>query len=270
MIDARRMLRSVFRRLNCSAVSLTTFDSPSAISLRSIGVISNGELIVATRRSIATLPGGWVFDPPLQASNARSTKLRELGATRVGVDEGRLVGDQVGIDIRPEQAEPAAHRVHLDVRKGDRMARDRGQARRPAGQLQQLVDQRMAAVRSLLERAPGESIGAGPPGPVGVPPDLAGLDLDHEDAALGIPDHDVRLSLADTTVFAEEPADVGKQRDVHRQDRPKAIEHEAFGDRALRLGLVPRVHCVDRIRAEPATYGVGRHSRGAPAGPRWW
>ncbi len=75
MIDARRMLRSVFRRLNCSAVSLTTFDSPSAISLRSIGVISKGALIVATRRSIATLPGGWVFDPPLQASNARSTKL---------------------------------------------------------------------------------------------------------------------------------------------------------------------------------------------------
>jgi hypothetical protein len=111
---------------------------------------------------------------------------RQLVPAGLRVDEHRLVGDQVGVHIGPEQADAVAHRVELDVGEGDRLACDRVHAGGPVGQLAELPDQGTTAIAGLLERAAGQSVRAGPPGSMVIATDLAGLDLDDEDPALGI------------------------------------------------------------------------------------
>ena len=95
--------------------------------------------LTATRRT-RTLGARWSLDPSsLGAWLLPAALVTYLGMRSGGYD--MVIGDQVGIDIGSEETQPTAHGVHLDVRKCDRMARDRGQVRRPAGQLQELVDQ---------------------------------------------------------------------------------------------------------------------------------
>ena len=97
---------------------------------------------------------------------------------------------------------------------------------RPAGQSgssSSLRTQRVPVVGGLLERRPIERFGPAHQRPVLVAPDLAGLDLEHEDPALRVADDDVRLALLRGPVIAQQQVDVRRARatsGVH--DRPQA------------------------------------------------
>jgi hypothetical protein len=73
----------------------------------------------------------------------------------------------------------------VDVGQGDGVAGDRMEAPRRVGQLGQLAHERVHARRRLLERVRAQLVAARVPAAVRVPSDLAGLDLEHEEARSG-------------------------------------------------------------------------------------
>ena len=158
-----------------------------------------------------------------------------------------MVRDQGGVDVQPEQPKRALHRLELDVRQGDGLACDRDEPRRPIGQLGELLDQGIAAVGGLLERTPRKFASAGPPPTRTVPSDPAGLHLDHEDAALGVADHDVRLAATVSPALAKEPLHVREDGDGIRQNGAEAFVHQALG--ASARGVVGRRAFRRRSRA---------------------
>ena len=97
--------------------------------------------------------------------------------------------------------------------------------------LLELGDEAVVAVGRLLERRSVELADARPPATLAVAPDLAGLDLDRQEAALRVGDDEVGLALALDPVVAHQPGDVGEHRVLGRERGAQPLEHVALGAR---------------------------------------
>lgn len=84
----------------------------------------------------------------------------------------------------------------VDIREGDRVAAPRSLAGRPAGQVGKRQAKRPLGALGLLERRLVEEEVAEVPAPLAVARRAAGLHLDHQEASVGVDDHEVRLAVA--------------------------------------------------------------------------
>jgi hypothetical protein len=82
------------------------------------------------------------------------------------------------------------------------MPADRLEVGGPVGQLMELLEEGVLVVAGLIEGTAIERVRPRPPCSAAIPPDLAGLHLDDEDAPLRIADDDVRLAVADRASLA--------------------------------------------------------------------
>ncbi len=129
---------------------------------------------------------------------------------RVGVVDWELgpIEHEVGLDPGPDELEPVAGAGEIDIGQGDGVAGDRAEVARRVGQLRELVHERVHARHRLLERARLELAAAGVPAAVRVALDLARLDLEDEEAPIGMGEHDVGLAIPEPAVLRG-PAEPG-------------------------------------------------------------
>ncbi len=129
----------------------------------------------------------------------------------------------------------------LDAREADRMAGERLElAGGPARQFAELGEEGVLADLGLVERALVEGGPAGVPAPLAVDLDRAVLDLDDEDAAVGVDDHEVGLAVAGGPVLAR-PADppgvrVEAPAARLRESGPQSLDDDPLGRRAAGEG----------------------------------
>ena len=181
------------------------------------------------------------FAPPAHSSKQPSTQSRIRCVARALRVQDRLVEDEVRVRAQAQVEDLRAEARDLDVGERDRVADDRVEVGRPVRQLAQLGDEAVVAVRGLLERRAIQLAVAGPPAAEAVARDRAALDLDDQEALVGVGDDDVRLALAhEAAVRPDDPRDVLEEDVVGGQGRAEALVDAALGALAEALPVAAR------------------------------
>jgi hypothetical protein len=87
----------------------------------------------------------------------------------------------------------------------------------------------VVTVGGLFEWRAIEGATTGPPAPLAVAQDRAGLNLDGQEAELRMRDDDVGLALAVDTMVADDPGQVLKEDELGRQGRTEQVVDVALG-----------------------------------------
>ena len=205
--------------------------SPSAISLRSSDRSSNGVSSSASSRRTPSVPGArFVADSP--AHSSKPARPRPAASRCADRRRGAWTDRRSGRDRRRARSGGAVAPALARSTSGNATAWP-AIGSKPAASPGSSAAWRRASdgCRPPARTGSGESRGAGPPAPVRVAPDLARLDLDDEEAAIGMGDHEVGLALAPTAVAVDraDPGDVLEDPVVGRQRGTKAIGDTALG-----------------------------------------
>ena len=198
-----------------------------------------------TRRSFA----GRLGRPDLERSLDGSARGRGVIAwQRV------MVEHELGQDVRAEEPSPGAGARQIDIGQGDGVAGDRMEVRRSARELVELPKQGVKAPPGLFEGIGDERVAAREPAAARVAPDLAALDLDDEEAAIRMGDHEIRLAVADLAVVAGSPGP------GHVREHPIAVRLRQRGaDSALdeELGAATAGGIAPALRSRRGRHGAG-------------
>ena len=92
---------------------------------------------------------------------------------------------------------------------------------------------------------------ARPPSPLLVTQDRAGLDLDRQEAELGVRDDDVRLALAVDAVVADHPGQVLEEDELAGEGGAQKVVDVALGPASQSFGGGVRLGCAQGLSLSP-------------------